>query len=138
MNPPEINNLDPQDNIPKFETNTAKPLNTNFDQNFSNGTQNVPNSVAVLVLGIVSICFCWCYGVISLITSIIALVLASSGEKEYQANPGKYTLASYKNLRAGRICAIIGLCLVGVGIILVVLYILLIGSLASNIFNLHY
>ncbi|MDP3556931.1 MAG: CCC motif membrane protein [Bacteroidota bacterium] len=135
MNPPEINNLNPEDNIPKFETTSSSPIQTNINSNFPNGYQNVPNSVGVLVLGILSICFCWCYGIVSIITAIVALVLASTAEKEYQANPGKYSLASYKNVKAGKICAIIGLCLVGLGILLLIAYVLLVGSIASSFLN---
>ena len=136
MTPPEINNLDPQGEIPKFETPSPAPYTTqNTNTNFSNGTQNLPNSVAVLVLGILSICFCWCYGIVSVVTAIIAIVLASGGEREYQANPGKYSLASYKNLKAGKICAIIGLCLVGVGILCLIAYVLLVGSLMTSFLN---
>ena len=135
MNPPDINNLDPQDEIPKFETQQPKTYNTNIDPNFSNGTQNIPNSVGVFVLGILSVCFCWCYGIVSIITAIIALVLASAAEREYQANPGKYSLASYKNVKAGKTCAIIGLCLVGLGVLCLIVYVLIVGSLASSFLN---
>lgn len=136
MNPPEINNLNPQDEFPKFETQSTpiNPIN-NTNTNYGNGAQNIPNSIGVLVLGIISICMCWCYGVVSLVTAIIALVLASAGEKEYQANPGKYSLASYKNLKAGKICAVIGLCLVGLGVLCLIAYVLIIGSLASSLFH---
>ena len=45
--------------------------------------------------------------------AIIALVLASKDLKLYNANPELYTQASYNNIKAGRICAIIGLILNG-------------------------
>ena len=38
--------------------------------------QKLPNATAVLVLGILSIVTCCCYGVVGLILGIIALVLA--------------------------------------------------------------
>ncbi|MDP1802583.1 MAG: CCC motif membrane protein [Bacteroidota bacterium] len=135
MNPPEINNLDPNDEIPKFETQQPKTYNTNIDPNFSNGTQNIPNSVGVLVLGILSICFFWCYGIPAIIMAIISLVLASGGEREYRNNPSKYSLASYKNLKAGKICSIISLCLVGLGILVLILIIALAGSMALGGFH---
>ncbi|MDR2474526.1 MAG: hypothetical protein LBD45_01590 [Bacteroidales bacterium] len=69
------------------------------------------NATLTLVLGILSIPFCCCYGIVGLILAIIALVMASSAGKEYAANPDHYTLASYKNLSAGKICAIIGIVL---------------------------
>jgi hypothetical protein len=134
MTPNEINNLDPQDGIPKFETpsSTNNPI---INQGYPNAYQTVPNSIGVLVLGILSICFCWCYGIVSIILGIVALVLASSGEKIYQANPQIYTLASYKNLKAGKTCAIIGLCLAGLAILCLIAYVIIVGTLAMNFLN---
>jgi hypothetical protein len=134
MTPPEINNLDPQDGIPKFETpsSTNNPI---INQGYPNAYQTVPNSIGVLVLGILSICFCWCYGIVSIILGIVALVLASSAEKVYQANPQIYTLASYKNLKAGKTCAIIGLCLAGLAILCLIAYVIIVGTLAMNFLN---
>jgi hypothetical protein len=131
MTPPEINNTDPQDQIPKFQTQS--PLDDNL--NMYNGIQTVPNSIGVLVLGILSICFCWCYGILSIILGIVAVVLASAGEKAYQANPQIYSVASYKNLKAGKTCAIIGLCLAGLAILCFVAYIIIVGTLAMNFLN---
>lgn len=78
-------------------------------QDFSNQPQiALPNATAVLILGIVGIITCCCYGG-GAILSIIALVLASKDMKLYKANPHMYTKGSYSNLNAGRICAIIAL-----------------------------
>jgi hypothetical protein len=109
----------------------------NFSQN-TGGTLNTPNSVGALVLGILSIVFCWCYGILAIILGIIALVLANSGERTYKTNPNLYTLASYKNLKAGRICAIIGMCLGGLYIIAIIVMYIIFGSLAMGAWNLHY
>lgn len=68
----------------------------------------LPNATAVLILGIVGIITCCCYGG-GAILSIIALVLASKDMRLYKANPYMYTRGSYNNLNAGRICAIIAL-----------------------------
>ena len=73
--------------------------------------QSLPNATIVLVLGIVSIVLCCCYGILGLIPAIIALVLSKKDKALYAANPGLYTDSSFKNLNAGRICAIIGLVL---------------------------
>ncbi|MDR1783133.1 MAG: hypothetical protein LBR13_02580 [Dysgonamonadaceae bacterium] len=72
---------------------------------------SVPNAVAVLILGILSIPFCCVFYGSGLILAIIALVLASKGTSAYIADPQKYTEGSYKNLKAGKICAWIGLIL---------------------------
>jgi M penetrans paralogue family 26 len=71
----------------------------------------LPNGTTVLVLGIIGIVGCFCYGIVGLICSIIAIVLGSKDLKLYAANPGAYTPSSLSNLKAGRICAIIGLSL---------------------------
>ena len=77
--------------------------------NFYNGQTALPNATAVLVLGIVSILGCTCYGIVGIICSIIALVLYSKDNKLYLQSPESYTRGSYNNLNAGRVCAIIGL-----------------------------
>lgn len=86
--------------------------------------QSAPNSTAVLVLGILSLVLWCCYG-IGLILGIIALVLASSGLKEYNANPEMYT--SIGNLKAGRVCAIIGVSLGAIYVIWWVFYFVILG-----------
>ena len=77
--------------------------------------QKLPNATAVLVLGIVSIVTCCCYGIPGLITGIIALVLYKKDNELYKSNPTQYS--DFNNLNTGRILAIIG-------IILSILYIL--------------
>ena len=75
------------------------------------GSEVIPFSIAVLVLGIISIPTCICYGVVGLATGITALALASKGKRLYNQHPSQYTQASYKNISAGKTCAIIGVCL---------------------------
>jgi hypothetical protein len=104
--------------------------------NNNGGNMVTPNSIPVLVLGILSIVMCWCYGLLSVVLAIIAIVLANAGEKEYRLNPNAYSVSSYKNLKAGKTCAVIGLCLAGVAIICIVIYIIIVGSLAFNFLNL--
>ncbi|MGV8992775.1 MAG: CCC motif membrane protein [Flavobacterium sp.] len=67
---------------------------------------NLPNATAVLVLGIVSILTCCCYGIVGLVFGIVALVLAQKDMKLYTANPELYK--NFSNLNVGRILAIIG------------------------------
>jgi M penetrans paralogue family 26 len=74
--------------------------------------RSLPNSTAVLILGILSIAgCCFIYGFASLAMAVIALYLAAKDRKLYRMNPNSYTQGSYKNVNAGRICAIIGLVL---------------------------
>jgi hypothetical protein len=100
------------------------------------GGYQTPNSTETLVLGILSIVFCWCYGLVSVILAVVALVLAAEGEKQYRLNPSVYSESSYKNLKTGRTCAIVGLCLAAVSIILVIIYAIVFGTLAFNMVKL--
>jgi len=73
--------------------------------------QPVPYSTSVLVLGIIAIVGCFCWGIPGLVCGIIALTQAPKGKAAYAQNPAIYSAGSLKNLNAGRICAIIGVCL---------------------------
>tara|TARA_B100000809_G_C15115916_1_gene522422 strand:- start:1126 stop:1497 length:372 start_codon:yes stop_codon:yes gene_type:complete len=98
--------------------------NTQNQQSFNNQTQqNLPNATGVLVLGILSIVFCFCYGIIGITLGIIGLVMANKALKLYLAAPESYTESSYKNVKAGRICAIVGLCISSVYVVLGIVYI---------------
>lgn len=76
-------------------------------------SENLPDSTAVLVLGILAIIGSFCYGVVGLILGIIAVALASRPERLYRQNPSRYSQSSYSNLKAGRVCGIIGICISG-------------------------
>ncbi|WP_075342889.1 CCC motif membrane protein [Tenacibaculum agarivorans] len=71
--------------------------------------RNLPNATAVLILGILSILSCICYGIFGVILGVVALVLFKKDKALYDANPSIYS--NYSNLNAGRILAIIGLVL---------------------------
>ena len=81
--------------------------------------RNLTNGTAVLVLGIMSIVTCCCYGFVGLILGIIAVVLANKDLKLYQESPELYL--NYKNLSIGKILGIIGIVLSSLFLI-VVLY----------------
>jgi hypothetical protein len=96
------------------------PQNRNL---FSNVQQPLPNATTVLVLGILSIVVCFVCG-------IIALIISSGDKRLYEQNPELYTTSSYDFLRAGRICSIISLCLLGVGIVIWVFVMVFMASTA--------
>lgn len=114
--------------------NTNQPNESsseNINQQYNNiygGLQPVPNSTGVLVLGIISIPTCFCWGIIGLVCGIIALVLASKGNALYKANPSGYTVSSYNNLKAGKVCGIIGVCLSGLYLLYVIFIIAIMGA----------
>ncbi len=98
-----------------------------FNQGGMGFQQPLPNATAVLILGILSILLCCCYGILGVILGVIALVLAGKDRTLYANNPDGYTLSSYKNLNAGRICAIIGLILSSLYIVYTIWMIVMIG-----------
>ena len=87
----------------------------------------LPNATAVLVLGIISIITCFCYGIVGATCGIIALVLAKKDSVRYNLDPGKFTPSSYNNLKAGRVCAIIGTILSGIYLVIAIIVIAAIG-----------
>ena len=97
--------------------------------------QILPNSTTVLVLGIISIATCWCYGFIGLTLGIIALVMSSKALKLLKDNPENYTEGSIKNMKAGRICAIIGTVLSSLYFLIIIVYIVFLGAAIGTIFT---
>ncbi|HEV3323950.1 MAG TPA: CCC motif membrane protein [Puia sp.] len=94
-----------------------------------NQTQRpLPNGTAVLVLGIVSIVGCFCDGIPGLVCGIIALVLASKDLKLYNADPTLYTPGSLSNLKSGRVCAIVGLSLSAIVLVIVLIELFIFGA----------
>ena len=90
-------------------------------------TTNLPNSSAVLTLGILSIVLCWCHGILGIIMAVIALVLANRDLALYHANPGKYAITSYNNVKTGRTVAIIGLALAGLFLFMLIISFIFLG-----------
>lgn len=117
------------------EDKVNRQFNQQFNQQFGgfpSGSKELPNATGVLVLGIISIVGCFCYGIVGIITGVIALALAGTATRLYKENPELYTPNSFKNMKAGRICAIIGLCL-SIAYLLVLIIVLSLGlSLAHN------
>lgn len=104
------------------EVTNANPVNQ----------QSLPNATGVLVLGILSIVFCFCYGIVGAALGIIALVLAGKANKLYQNSPELYTESSYKNMKAGKVCGIIGLALSSLYLIYFIIIIAFYGTLLSS------
>ncbi|MDO6675078.1 DUF4190 domain-containing protein [Tenacibaculum sp. 1B UA] len=87
--------------------------------------QKLPNSTGVLVLGIISILGCCCYGFIGLILGVVALVLAKKATALYNESPDEYD--GINNVKVGKILAIIGVILSSLYIITMVGMILFFG-----------
>ena len=111
-------------NPPPFPPNP--PQGNPYQQNPVGMQQDVPNATVVLVLGICSIVIC----ALGPILGVIGLVLSGGAKRTYEANPSMYKESSYKNLSAGRICSIIGLC---IGVLVWIYYIVVFVFLATAI-----
>lgn len=94
--------------------------------------ESLPNSTAVLVLGICSIVFgCFFVGVV---LGIIGLTLAGKGRAMYRENPDLYT--GYGTLNAGWIMSIIGTIIGGIYTIYYIWLVMVLGSAVSGIYDL--
>jgi hypothetical protein len=90
--------------------------------------QNLPNATATLVLGIISIIGSFCYGFPGLICGIIGLVLGNKDRKLYQTYPEMYNPSSLGTSNAGRVCSIIGICIGGAFLLLIIVLLIVMGS----------
>ncbi len=89
--------------------------------------QELPNSTLILVLGILSLIGCCCFGGTGLIFGIIAVVLANKSLQLYHANPEIYI--GYQNVKAGRTLGIIGIALSAVVVLAFIIALLFLGGL---------
>ena len=87
--------------------------------------QRLPNDTLILVMGILSIIGCCCYGLPGTIFGIVAIILGTKATKLYQSEPEKYD--GYGNVQAGKIMGIIGVVLSIVYIILIIVAISMFG-----------
>ena len=98
----------------------------------TNNTQkDLPNSTTILVLGILSLIFCWCYGFIGLVLGIIAVALSNGQRRLYLESPGEYTEDSYRNVNSGRTCGIIAICIAAVIMLIAIVLFMGVFSLAA-------
>ncbi len=126
-----------------FPSNTSQNQKHNNNLNMNTMNQNysytqqrmqikVPNSSGVLTLGILSIVsICCCGGLIAPVLAIIALALVPKAKRTYAENPESYTISSFNSLKAGQICAIIGLVL---GVIFLI-YMIVVMAMDGSGFN---
>jgi M penetrans paralogue family 26 len=118
-----------EQNLSNQIPNQGQNINQQFNNQF--GQQPIPNGNAVLVLGILSIVFCFCYGIIGLILGIVALALSGKAHVIYNANPDGFSKASFNNLKAGKVCAIIGTILSALTVVYVIVVLAVVGSSLS-------
>jgi len=81
--------------------------------------QSLPNATISLILGILSVVTCICYGVIGLPLGIIAFVLGNKALKVYHENPKDYKGSG--NANAGKALGVVGIILNLIFIIFIIL-----------------
>ncbi len=89
----------------------------------------LPRSTEALVLGILSIVTCCCYGLFGLVSGVIGLILGNKAIATYNLYPGSYSTESLANAKAGKVCAIVGI----VFSILCIVFIAVFKALASEV-----
>ena len=80
--------------------------------------QTLPNSTLVLVMGILSIVGCCCYGLPGLICGIVAVVVGQKATNVYKEAPEQYK--GFENVKAGKIMGIIGIVLSVLAVIYII------------------
>ena len=124
-----------EEQLPSQENKSVNPVNANpvtpppFNT-FGTGQQSLPNATIALVLGILSIPACCCYGIFGLILGIVAWVLASKDLKNYHISPLSYTISSFKNVQAAKICGIVGTILGALYLLMVIACLMIFGFAA--------
>ena len=87
--------------------------------------QKLPNATTSLILGIVSIVTCCCYGIIGLPLGIAAVVLANKAKKLFLEAPENYD--GYSNAKTGKVLGIIGIILNAIYLIMILIAISIFG-----------
>ncbi len=81
--------------------------------------KDLPYSTTILIMGILSIALSWSWGIPGLISGWLALKLFRRAEWIYNQNPEQYKTAHFLNLKAGKICSIIGMGISGIVVFLI-------------------
>lgn len=98
------------------------------------GQQPLRNHTAALVLGILSIVpgICLVYGIGGVIMGVIALVISRDDYAAIKANPAGYNPSQVSSLKAGRVCAIVGLSLSGLLMLVAIMWLVLFGTMIAG------
>jgi uncharacterized membrane protein YkgB len=120
---------DPQQNAQNYSYNTppsgyGDPNINNYNQApYQAAPKNNGLAIASLVLGIVGVVFCWCYG-FGVLTGIVGLILGIVGMKQIKKTGAK-----------GRGLALTGIITSGVAIVAGIIFLVFIIFAASSLIN---
>lgn len=84
--------------------------------------EKLPNATPVIILGVLSIITCCCYGIVSMLLGGIGIYLANKDTALYNKNPNAYT--NFNNIKTGKVLCIIG-------IVLGVIYLIMVAWMIS-------
>jgi len=87
--------------------------------NNSGRRERIPGSGGILAMGILSIVFF--LGLLGPIMGIITLATSGSKVQMYHDFPDRYDEASFRQVKSGRTCAIVGLSLSGFALIIILM-----------------
>lgn len=81
---------------------------------------DAPGAGTAQVCGIIGLILF--FNLIGIILNIVAIANGAKAMREYELYPGRYTESSFRKAKAGKTCGIVGLCLFG-GFLLILLLI---------------
>jgi hypothetical protein len=115
---------------------SSRQQQSQYNQRHPYEGEKLPGDPLAITLGIVSLVFffifCWCYGVISIITlviSIVGLVVANKNIAQYHADPGRYSYSTFKSVQNARVINIIGTIVSGLVTFILLILLLFFGSI---------
>jgi hypothetical protein len=111
--------MEPENNQQQNSNPTEAP--TSFQR-------EIPNASVVLILGIIALIISFFNSLVGIVAGVVSLVMARNAEQLYTQTPRLYTLSSYSNIRSGRTCAIIGIVIAILKIILIGIILGLLGA----------
>lgn len=80
-----------------------------------------PAASSIQTTGILGLVFSFLFGIVGLILNIVTLARAGGAMREVMSDPDRYYETSLSKIRAGRTCAIIGLSLQGLAVLVLIL-----------------
>lgn len=119
--PPPQPNQNPYQQAPGGYQQAPGGYQQQFGGGGFGGQMDHPKASSIQTLGIMGLIFTFLFWIVGLVLNIIALSQAGNALSEINANPGKYSQASVSKVKAGRTCAIIGLSVLGLVLVIVLL-----------------
>ena len=90
-----------------------------------------PYSIPILVLGISSLVFFLVYGA-GIVLGIIALIYTKKANLSIKNNPNTYNPSSFKMIKSGKICALIGTILSALALIIMIISVVFLVSTSAH------